>query len=134
EADVLIVRSGERWSEERRPTAGEARSLFAEGYTLLVRHAERHDPALAKLAVEFRDAFHGVIDVHIYATPARQFGFGWHYDAEDVFILQAAGVKEYSLRKNTVNPWPLIETLPRDMRYEREIMPMFKCRLEAGDW
>jgi ribosomal protein L16 Arg81 hydroxylase len=72
--------------------------------------------------------------VHIYVTPADQFGFGWHYDAEDVFILQTAGRKEYSLRKNTVNPWPIEETLPQDMRYEREIMPLMRCRLSAGDW
>src|SRR5690606_12139770 len=58
----------------------------------------------------------------------------WHYDAEDVFIVQTAGRKEYSLRKNTVNPWPLVETIPDDMRYERELMPMMRVELRAADW
>src|SRR5690606_27495317 len=66
--------------------------------------------------------------------PPGRFGFGWHYDAEEVFILQTVGQKEYSLRKNTVNPWPLEETLPQGMRYEREVMPLMRCLLQAGDW
>ena len=70
----------------------------------------------------------------MYCTPGGQFGFGWHYDAEEVFIVQTTGRKQYSLRKNTVNPWPIEETLPADMQYEREIMPLVRCELAAGDW
>jgi ribosomal protein L16 Arg81 hydroxylase len=132
-ADVLVCRQGSR-REGAVPSAVEARALFADGYTLLVRHAERHDPGLAELAQAFARGFGAAVDVHIYCTPAGQHGFGWHYDAEDVFILQTEGVKEYSLRKNTVNPWPLVETLPADMKYEREQMPLLKCPLAAGDW
>jgi ribosomal protein L16 Arg81 hydroxylase len=33
-----------------------------------------------------------------------------------------------------VHPWPLVETLPADQQYEREIMPVLRCRLQAGDW
>lgn len=71
--------------------------------------------------------------MHIYATPPGNFGFSWHYDAEDVFILQTAGEKEYELRKNTVHPWPLDETIPVDMRHEREITPLMRVSLGAGD-
>src|SRR5204862_57834 len=74
------------------------------------------------------------IDVHVYCAPGASPGFGWHYDAEDVFILQTVGSKEWWLRKNTVNPWPLVEALPADMRYPREIMPVLRCHLLAGDW
>lgn len=74
------------------------------------------------------------VDVHLYCTPPSEPGFGWHYDAEEVFILQTVGSKEWSLRKNTVNPWPLLEAMPHDMQYSREVMPLLKCRLEAGDW
>ncbi|MBY0229291.1 MAG: cupin domain-containing protein, partial [Gemmataceae bacterium] len=34
----------------------------------------------------------------------------------------------------TVNPWPLIETIPQDMRHGREITPVMACKLAAGDW
>ncbi|HQU43617.1 MAG TPA: cupin domain-containing protein [Pirellulales bacterium] len=108
--------------------------MFDDGYTVLVRHAERGHAEIAELAAGFERDFRAAVDVHIYCTPADQHGFGWHYDAEDVFILQTAGSKEYSLRKNTVNPWPLVEALPSDMRYEREIMPLSRCLLSAGDW
>lgn len=134
DADVRVAKDGQRVAVSESPTPAEYRRLSAEGCTLLVRHSEDHEPALAELADGFRRDFHAAVDVHVYCTPASRHGFGWHYDAEDVFLLQTVGCKEYSLRKNTVNPWPLEETLPRDMRYEREIMPLMKCRLEAGDW
>lgn len=132
--DVLVVRQGELWKEKARPSYSEARALHAAGYTLVIRNSEKHHPQLAELAAGFREDFQGAVDIHLYCTPANQRGFGWHYDADDGFILQTQGSKEYSLRKNTVNPWPLIETIPRDMAYEREIMPLMKCRLVAGDW
>lgn len=134
DADVLVCRQGQRWEENRKPRPGEALELYRSGYTLLVRHAERHDDQLAGIAADFQRDLQAPVNVHVYCTPAEEFGFGWHYDAEDVFILQAAGSKEYSLRKNTVNPWPLEETLPLDMKYEREQMPMMKCELRPADW
>ncbi len=133
-ADVMVVKAGQRWAENRTPTFEEAEALHSEGYTLLVRHAERQDTELQTLADGFAREFFAPVDVHLYATPASAFGFGWHYDVEDVFILQLEGSKEYSLRKNTVNPWPVLDNMPQNLRYERELMPMMKCELSAGDW
>lgn len=134
EADAMVVRQGRRHDPGETPSGKEYRTLHESGHTILVRHAERNDAALADLAREFEEEFRAPVDLHIYCTPGEEYGFGWHYDAEDVFILQSSGSKEYSLRKNTVNPWPLAETMPRDMRYEREIMPVMQCLLEPGDW
>lgn len=134
DADVLVCRRNEQHEGSRPRSAEEARRLVDDGYTLLVRHAERHDERLAQVAAAFEVDLAAPVNIHFYCTPAGQFGFGWHYDAEEVFIVQTAGRKEYSLRKNTVNPWPVEETLPADMRYEREIMPLVRCELAAGDW
>jgi ribosomal protein L16 Arg81 hydroxylase len=134
DVDILAGREGHSWEGNLPSTAEAARVVVAEGYTLGIRHAERHDPALADLALRFWQDFRAPIDVHLYCTPAGCPGFGWHYDAEEVFVLQARGTKEWSVRKNTVNPWPLVETIPRDMRYEREIMPFMRCTLAEGDW
>jgi 50S ribosomal protein L16 3-hydroxylase len=134
EADVLVCRQNEQYFGHPPRSADDARRLTDEGYTLLVRHAERHDERLARLAAEFAADFAAPVNIHMYCTPPGQFGFGWHYDAEEVFIVQTAGRKEYSLRKNTVNPWPIEETLAADMHYEREIMPLARCELTAGDW
>ena len=134
EADV-IVGSAEQQFEGKTPTSlEEARHLLSQGLTVGIRHAEKHDVSLAELARAFATDFLAPIDIHLYCTPAGKPGFGWHYDAEDVFVLQTRGKKEWWLRKNTVNPWPLVETLPRDMKYEREIMPAMRCLLAAGDW
>lgn len=133
-ADCLVCRQNERYPGPPPRSEDEARGLVDQGYTLLVRHAERHDERLARLAAKFVADFAAPVNVHMYATPAGQFGFGWHYDAEEVFIVQTAGRKEYLLRKNTVNPWPVEESLPSDMHYEREIMPLARCELTAGDW
>jgi ribosomal protein L16 Arg81 hydroxylase len=132
DADVMVVREGQR-HDERPADEARARELNADGYTIVVRHAERNEPRLGELARSFEAAFCGPVDVQMFVTPPGQAGFSWHYDAEDVFILQTAGSKEYGLRKNTVNPWPLEETLPTDMRYEREIMPLLSVSLHAGD-
>jgi 50S ribosomal protein L16 3-hydroxylase len=131
-ADLLVARSGRLWDGAVTGLA-HARQLHAEGYTLVVRHAERHDARLAEVAAGFAAEFGAPVNVHWYCTPAGQYGFGWHYDAEDVFIVQTQGEKEYSLRKNTVHPWPVVQYMPHDMGYEREIMPLFRCRLAAGD-
>lgn len=132
DADVMVVRKGRRfegdWSSET------LRELVEQGCTILVRHAERHDEQLQRLADDFRRVFHAPVNIHMYATPAGHFGFDWHYDVEEVFILQTTGQKEYSLRKNTVNPWPLPGGMPADLKYERELMPLMRCRLAAGDW
>jgi 50S ribosomal protein L16 3-hydroxylase len=134
DADVMIVRRNEQRDVERPSSLEAAQRLVAEGCTLLVKHAERHHPQIAELAAAFARDFAAPVNVHLYVTPGDEFGFSWHYDAEEVFILQTAGRKEYSLRKNTVNPWPIEETLPANMQYEREIMPLMKCTLAAGDW
>jgi ribosomal protein L16 Arg81 hydroxylase len=133
EADVLLCRQNEVYSGPAPCSSDEVRRLSKEGYTTLVRHAERHDAWLANIAAAFSANLVGEVNVHVYSTPASQFGFAWHYDAEDVFILQASGTKEYLLRKNTVHPWPLVEALPEDMHYEREVMPLLRCQLAPGD-
>ncbi|MBW3597075.1 MAG: cupin domain-containing protein [Planctomycetes bacterium] len=133
-ADAMVVRDGRRVEAAPPRNRDEAEKRIGEGCTILVRNAQQHDEGLTELARGFERDFHGPVNIHMYATPAGRFGFGWHYDAEEVFILQTVGKKEYALRKNTVNPWPLEETLPADMRYEREIMPLMRCLLAPGDW
>jgi 50S ribosomal protein L16 3-hydroxylase len=133
ELDLMLARDGAKYIDAPPREAEELLRLSQSGWTVLVRHAERHSDALATLAAAFETAFRGKVDVHIYVTPPGRRGFSWHYDAEDVFILQSSGEKRYDLRKNTVHPWPLEETLPEDMRYEQELMPLSQAFLHAGD-
>jgi 50S ribosomal protein L16 3-hydroxylase len=132
--DVLVVRKGERHQCQIPTDSASAQSLCDIGCTIVIRHAERHDQHLAELAKAFEATFRAPVNIHMYATPPGCHGFSWHYDSEDVFIFQTSGRKEYLLRKNTVNPWPLEETIPDDMRYERELMPVMRVLLDAGDF
>jgi 50S ribosomal protein L16 3-hydroxylase len=133
DADVIAGRQGQVLGDPIRNITDVQRAL-AIGNTVGLRHVQRYHPPLAGLAKEFETAFGGTVDIHLYCTPAGQPGFGWHYDAEEVFVLQTLGSKTWKLRKNTVNPWPLMENIPLNQRYEREISPVISCRLEAGDW
>jgi 50S ribosomal protein L16 3-hydroxylase len=134
DADAFLAREGQMWEGGRRPTFAESRERFGQGHTLVIRSAEKHDPELGRLAAGFREDFAAPVNVHVYCTPAERSGFRWHYDPEDVFIVQTHGTKEYQLRKNTVNPWPLLEQMPKDLKYEREVQPFWTCVLRAGDW
>ncbi|MFL5328714.1 MAG: JmjC domain-containing protein [Gemmataceae bacterium] len=130
-ADVLFARGNETLKAAPGINAAE---MVSQGYTLRVRHAERHDAHLQTLAHGFHADFLAPVDVHLYCTPGNHEGLNWHYDAEEVFVLQLDGIKEWSLRKNTVHPWPLVETIPENMRVEREISPTMRCTLQPGDW
>lgn len=132
--DIIAGRSGVLRAQVSSMTMEQARQFIDEGETVGFRHVHDQHPLLANLATELSREIGGKTDIHLYWTPAGHPGFGWHYDAEEVFILQLAGCKRWSLRKNTVNPWPLLETLPADQRYEREIMPVLRSRLAPGDW
>ncbi|HYE99894.1 MAG TPA: cupin domain-containing protein [Planctomycetota bacterium] len=131
--DAFLALDGRLWEGGRAPDAATARRLGDEGWTAVVRNAQRHDAGLAALAEGFRRDLGAPVNVHVYATPAGRTGFGWHYDVEDVFILQAEGVKEYRLRKNTVTPWPVLELMGPDLHLEREISPAWPARLGPGD-
>ena len=134
-ADIFIGRQDTGlWKGEHPNTYTECSQIMSKGYTVGIRHLQTFDPASKKLAIDFAAAFCGEVDVHLYGTSASKKGFGWHYDAEDVFILQIEGSKEWFFRKNTVNPWPLLETLPEDMAYRREITPTMSCTLHPNDW
>lgn len=131
-ADLLVARNG-RDVDVPRPGFVEAVQLFQQGCSLVLRHGERYDDGLRELAEAVAAESEGDVTIHVFATPAGFHGFAWHYDCEDVFILQTRGAKEYFLRANSVNPRPTIDAMPRDMHYELETSPMMASLLVAGD-
>src|SRR5437868_5008166 len=55
--DALLGRQGQRYEGPLPRDVARLRALLAEGYTLGIRHAERHHPGLAALAEEFQRDF-----------------------------------------------------------------------------
>ncbi len=76
----------------------EAHAALIAGWTIGVRHSERCHAELGALAQGFRETFRSDVDIQFYCTPGGQRGFGWHCDAEDVFVLQTFGQKTWGLR------------------------------------
>jgi 50S ribosomal protein L16 3-hydroxylase len=133
-ADAMIVRNGRLDSRPAPPSLAGAQPLLAQGFSLVFRNCELHDPALRAVGAALAAELPGRLAVQVYVTPAACQGFSWHYDFEDVFVLQSAGSKTYYLRRNTVNPQPTRATMPKDMRYEAETSPTMAATLIAGDW
>lgn len=131
-AGLLVVRNA-RMREDRPAGVDEALAWFREGWSLVLRHCERYDDGLRALAAAVAAENEGDVTLHVFATPPGFHSFGWHYDCEDVLIVQAGGAKEYFLRANTVNPSPTIDAMPKDMHVERETSPTMASLLAAGD-
>jgi hypothetical protein len=134
-ADLTLVRNGRRWPDPPPGDVDTSLELFRSGYSLVLRGCERQDAGLRALAASFADDLRGDVQVQVYATPGGFHSFGWHYDCEEVFIVQTSGIKEFRLRRNTVNPRPTLDAMPADMHFERETSaPVIEATLIAGDW
>ena len=133
EPEVLVVRNGRYFPEIQPHSSDQIQSLFAAGFSIVIRNAERHDPGLLDLCNAFAQELRTRVAVQLYATPAGSHGFGWHYDAEEVFVLQTSGCKEYFLRRNTVHPSPVWDAMPKDMQYGRETSSFRASTLVTGD-
>lgn len=106
---------------------------YQNGSTILVRHAEKADAQLSAIAKNFNTLFNSPIDIQLYFTPENNQGFDWHYDVEDVFVIQSLGAKEFHLRKNSVSTKPFnLEKMRADFLSEPSGQEL-RCILEAGD-
>lgn len=131
--DALVVRESQLL-EEAPPTSAEGvRALFQRRAGVVVRRAERHDRTLAQLARDLAAELEGEAHVQLFVTPAGTRGFGWHYDQEDVCILQTTGSKTYYLRANTVVDPRLDGAQPDFSRIRLERSPLLTCTLVARD-
>jgi 50S ribosomal protein L16 3-hydroxylase len=132
---LRIVQDGKVIKDYVELNFKEVQEHHSSGHTLLVRYAEKSDELLQNLANDFAHSFHTEVDIQLYCTPDKHNAFGWHYDVEEVFIIQTQGSKSYTIRPNTVHPNPLIRSIHKDMGYEKEKTPIeINVTLEAGDW
>jgi ribosomal protein L16 Arg81 hydroxylase len=133
-ADILVVARGKLVEVATPRCLADARSLMVEGIGLVIRRAEQHDAGLAKLAASFAERIPGEVHVQLFVTPAGAYGFGWHYDDEDVFIAQTDGAKDYFFRGNSVEHLRRPEATPDFSRVREETSSIGSARLIAGDW
>lgn len=132
--DALVVGRGRMLPTAPPRSLALLEDLLARGLGVVVRRAERHEPGLAALAASFAGDLPGEVHLQLFVTPGGTHGFGWHYDAEDVFIVQTEGRKDYFFRRNTIDPTPARTAQPDFSAIRRETTPTLQCTLIAGDW
>lgn len=132
-ADVLVVAQGEVLDLPPPRSLAETRALMARGVGLVIKRGERHDEGLASLAASLVQDLPGDVHVQLFVTPGGTHGFGWHYDHEDVFIAQTAGVKDYYFRDNTVDRDTPVGAQPDFTLFARERSLLATARLIPGD-
>jgi 50S ribosomal protein L16 3-hydroxylase len=130
--DLLVIARGQLLDLPPPRSLAQARELLRSGIGFVVRRAERHEPELAALARCATEDLPGEAHVQLFVTPAGTHGFAWHYDAEEVFIVQTAGAKDYYLRQNTVNPTQPAAH-PDFTAFRRETSALQTAQLLAGD-
>jgi 50S ribosomal protein L16 3-hydroxylase len=112
----------------------DAIKAYKDGRTILVRHAEAACAQIQNIAEDFEKHFSSPVDVQLYYTPQGQQGFDWHYDIEDVFIIQSIGSKEFHLKRNTVSSVPFDVNKMKADFYNEPPAAELRCLLEAGDF
>ncbi|MBA2404904.1 MAG: hypothetical protein H0V66_09055 [Bdellovibrionales bacterium] len=134
-SSLRIVNDGRMVKDYAEFNFEQAKEYYQKGNTLLLKNAELSHPALKDLSDDFARSFHTPVDIQLYCTPENHNAFGWHYDVEEVFIIQAKGSKLYSIRQNTIHPNPLVSSIPKDLGYENEKSELeIKVLLQEGDW
>lgn len=132
--DVLVVLAGREDVAPRPRSLAGLRQLMRAGLGIVVRRAERQDPDLAGLGRDVAADLRGRAHVQLFVTAASTHGFAWHYDAEEVFIVQTEGTKDYYFRRNTIDPDPLPRSRPDFARVREETTPIMTATLVPGDW
>lgn len=133
-AEVQVVRRGESLSLTPPRSLPGLRKLFERSAGVALRNAERASAPIRTLATAIGEDAPGNRRVAVFATPAGTHSLAWHFDLDDLFIVQLAGSKTHHLRSNTVLPRPLVRDGHSLAAYALETSPMLACELKPGDF
>jgi hypothetical protein len=111
-------------------------ALFASGSTLVLQALHRVWPPITEFCQQLAADLGHPVQANAYVTPPQNQGFDDHYDVHDVFVLQVAGRKRWSIHA-PVLPSPLRDqpwTDRRDaVRRAAEHDAVLETVLEPGD-
>jgi bifunctional lysine-specific demethylase and histidyl-hydroxylase NO66 len=86
--------------------SGRALDLFAGGATIVLQSLQRWWPPLARFCRSLELELGHQIQANAYLTPSGAAGLAPHHDTHDVFVLQVAGCKHWTVAE-PVLPTPL---------------------------
>ena len=80
--------------------------LFDDGCTIVLDSIHHWIPEVRELCLGLQEELGGAGRATAFVTPPHQFGLDLHADAYEIFVLQIAGTKQWSL-------YPRLDPLPR---------------------
>ncbi|HST65474.1 MAG TPA: cupin domain-containing protein [Mycobacteriales bacterium] len=87
--------------------------LFADGSTLVLQGLHRTWPPLVDFGGRLAAELGHPVQINAYVTPPQNKGFSAHFDVHDVFVLQVAGEKRWTIHE------PVHEAPLRDQEWTR---------------
>ncbi len=110
--------------------------LFADGSTMVLQALHRVWPPILEFCQQLAADLGHPVQANAYVTPPQNQGFSNHYDVHDVFVLQLAGEKEWTIHA-PVLPSPLRDQPWTDHRAAVEARatepPLITTVLRPGD-
>ncbi|QXG75755.1 cupin domain-containing protein [Modestobacter sp. L9-4] len=110
--------------------------LFAEGSTVVLQGLHRLWPPLIAFANQLAADLGHPTQVNAYVTPPSSRGFSPHYDVHDVFVLQVAGEKHWTIHEPVLtdplrtHPWT---DRPDEVAAAARRPPVIDTVLRPGD-
>lgn len=143
--DAAIARSPDRVSAanartNNRPVTHRANTVrgieavladMRDGHTLMLDRLNEREPKLGLFCRLLGPELGSSFQTNLYLTPAHGQGFRPHWDNHDVFVLQMAGSKRWSVEKQRRLVPGLGEKMGEDGRELRG--ELHACTLEPGD-
>ncbi len=110
---------------------GRVLELFAQGATIVLQGLQRWWGPAAHLCRDLELALGHPIQANAYLTPPGAAGLAPHHDTHDVFVLQVAGSKHWTVREPAVDtPLPR-HTTDHDVAAAQPVL--FDVELQPGD-
>jgi poly-gamma-glutamate synthesis protein (capsule biosynthesis protein) len=108
------------------------RSLLGAGLTIQAEQMHTADPALAALARALKEQIRipGEVDVAAFLSPAGG-GYGLHYDAVVMWVLQIAGAKRWWYSPEPVVPFPPANRIPSAEEREQGVDGLYRPEVMA---
>ncbi len=85
------------YSKEGLPCFDKVMHIFRGGATIIANQAQNYSTRCLRLIRQLEACLSCQAGANIYITPPGSHGFRAHYDRHDVFVLQLAGEKRWSL-------------------------------------
>lgn len=105
--DVSLARSKTNYESAAYgampPTVPTVRKAFSDNYTIIINKLERKSLSVAKFCRDVEKDWYFNSSMNLYYTKPNNQGLDYHYDTEDVFILQLEGRKDWRIYDRKAN-------------------------------